>query len=396
MKEYNIDINYKEKKVYLLSCTEYTKSLIEDLGEEIKIAGIIDILETYRDSTFYGYNVYKYEDIKESVDGLMIDCSNTTYVEDRLIFDGFKVFENYIDSRYLRCIVQKKKVMILHGLCDLGHMAKLLRLYPIICENYQIFYFRYDQKNNTRYSNRILNRLIKICDVYINSRNGGEKFNFSNLELQKNCRIITIPTIRFFGIWPQINCNYDLYFNKYYIPALNLLDGAFCPGDIEINKRIDEGIEWEDIYKEISDVNFYSKEEVDRVFGKAIRQMEYVEKYNEIKIVDFIKNNYQKEPLFNEYLHCKNVILFECIKQISRLLDIELENNMANKIIPEHVYTEMPVYPSVAHHLNIEWVNSETKWYIRSYTKPCHVTFKEYVKWYYKYTYAGKQMKENW
>lgn len=392
-----MEVNYKDRKLYIIGCNKYTEILLQEVGKEISIYGIIDINDNYREETFKGYQVYKYIDIKDSMDGFMVDCTNKVHIEERLNFDGFKVYEDYIDWQYFRCIVNKKKVMIFTGLCDIRALANLIRFMDEFRDEYNIFHFLYDVENNTRYSSKILNRLIRICDVYLYSDNGKEVYNFAEHEMPATCRRICVPTIRFFGLWPQINFNHIHYVNKYYVRPANKSDGAFFAGDLEINKRIDLGMTWEEIYREISNTSFYTKEFVEKNFEKSIRQMEYFEGDKELKIVEYIKNNYKKESLFKDYLHCKNIILFEYIKQIADILNLDIDYNNLNDIKKDvHPYTEIPIYPAVAKHLDIEWVNGETKWFVRSYNEPRYVTFKEYVEWYYNYAVATKTMMVNW
>jgi hypothetical protein len=395
-------IDFSNRKVYLLGCTHEASELLRGLGGLICVTGILDVSDNWTEETFCGYSVYGYTVMKKNIDGLMVDCStpyyDPSYMEDRLIHDGFAVYSDFIDYVYFSAVILQKHIMIISGFCHADDIFRGLVQLPLVCERYNIFNFSYDVKNMTKYSSRILNRLIRLCSVYIYNYNAGAQLNFTREELPADCRSICLPLVRFHGIWPQIHPNHSCYENVYYILPTNSYDGAFVGGDLEINRYIDEGLGWKKIYSQIAASDFYSHIIIDKTLALSFRQMEYSEKNGELKIVEFIKNNFHKQRLFKDYRHIDNPIAFEYIRQIGELLGIEVSAAYIKQYIPQdlHPYTEMPVYPGVAAHLGLEWVTPDTKYCIRSYHGEKYVTFEAYVRWYYNYAKAVRDVKENW
>lgn len=393
---------FANRNIYILGCSDVAEALIRDTAALVRFAGVLDISGQDAWEDFCGLPVLPYHTAKKQLDGLIVDCTGPYYepsfTEDMLIFDGFAPYSDYIDYVCFRALVLPRKVMVISGFCHADDIFRGLVLLPCMLEKYQIYSFSYDVKHMTKYSSRILNRLIRLCSVYIYNQNANDRLNFCGDELPADCVKICIPLVRFYGIWPQINHNHNSYENPYYVMPAGCYDGAFIGGDLEINRRIDMGLDWQEIYRQISSPTFYPADKLSRILEQSFRQMEYSERGGDLKIVSYIRENYREKRLFKDYRHIDNPIVFEYIRQIGIILGEHISFGYMSQYITNdlHTYTEMPVYPAVAAALGLIWAGNQAKYCVRSYEGTKYVTFEEYVRWYTAYSCAVRDMKENW
>jgi len=314
------------------------------------------------------------------------------------IFDGLEVYRDFIDYVYFLSVMINKPVLIISGFCHADDIYRGLLKIPHVTNKYQIYCFSYDVKNETKYSSLILNRVIERCDVYVCNKNASDLFNFSVSQLPSSCKIIRLPIIRFFGIWPQINPNHTKYENAYYVQPVNKYDGAFIGGDVILNAFIENNESIDEILRKVTSLTLFQRDVVYRRLMLALRQIEYSEEDCDFSIVPYVKSNYQRKRLFKDYLHIANPIVIQYIFQLCQKLDMHLTLDLIESYITDdlHVYTEMPVYPAVADILNIEWVSDDTRYCIRSYNGVRYVDFLSYVKWYCEYTMDAKNMRKWW
>lgn len=391
------------RKTFLLGCTEITKEVIDTLQNKMTFDGILVFRRSFCSSVYCNLPVYIYEESVDSIDGLIVDCTHRYYEygasEEILIKDGFHPYKDFIDYAFYLAVVQEKKVIITSGFCHVDDVYRgLIRMHSL-SKLFCIYNFSCDVNGAEKYSNRILNRLKNICDIYIYNCNSNDELNLCESDLPCRCKRISIPLIHFFGIWPQININHNLYDNEYYIPVDGFHDGAFIGGDLEINKRIQSGYNCNQIKNELLSPSFFQYDFLKRHIEKAFRHMEYSERESTIKISQYVKSNYQKMRLFKDYRHIDTPIVKEYIRQILLLLNLEdyiPSINCIDQIEEIHEYTEMPVYPSVAQHLKLEWANAETLYCVRSWNGSKYVKFEEYIDWYYAYSTSASELKKYW
>lgn len=70
-------------------------------------------------------------------------------------------------------------------------------------------------------------------------------------------------------------------------------------------------------------------------------------------------------------------------------------NSEVEKSFASHC-TEIPVYPSVAKHMDLEWCNQETTYDVTFYNGIRKLTFEEYVRSYYYVCSRVYQIMKEW
>lgn len=150
--------------------------------------------------------------------------------------------------------------------------------------------------------------------------------------------------------------------------------------------------------------DFYTKEEVDKHIEMALRAVEYQERECDIKIASYIRENYQKKMLYRDMTHMQTDLVWEMVKRIVEYLGMdttEIEamrknfESPVNQMYMNHC-TEIPVYPSVAKHLGLQWYTKDMEYIFTAYNGVKKMTFEEYVHAYYSICSKCKQIKEEW
>lgn len=76
----------------------------------------------------------------------------------------------------------------------------------------------------------------------------------------------------------------------------------------------------------------------------------------------------------------------------------EMERLMNNKTIQRYQShcAEVPVYPSVAKYMNLNWWNKDILYNVNFYNGSRKITFEQYIRSYYSVCSKTKQILEEW
>ena len=330
---------------------------------------------------------------------------------------GLLYGKDYIDYSIAEAILCGKKILITVGDCLLDAISIGLNYFDTFKEKYYIKHFY--NLGRSKFFNKIYYRMAKICDFYVMNRHLMDpyRFYFKKEELPKDSEIIFIATPEFRGYWPQTPKKESVV-NKYHIfPHDGYPVGFVMREDMNINSVIDnkEKIDIKSLIRRLQDENFYSREQVIKNYNISINVLKHAEKDCHIKISDYFINNISTKKTAKEYSHYQNDLILE----ICRRLIVYLEPNLCkeeyvntevkNDILP---FTEMPVYPSVARYLKLDYITEKTKYKIRTYkgndffVNPYtfnkvyygieELTFAEYIERYYEYCMAAKKLMKVW
>lgn len=338
-------------------------------------------------------------------DYVVVTASPFYHIENQILASGLRIFEDYIDGNLVNIILCDKKIAIIAGACQVSVINDFLRQVKCFTDEYQCFRFS-SHRWASRWSVKSLCYLKNFCDVYICMKHEEDNMKFfSPEELPENCKIITIPYALLRLYWPQIKAGWKNALNEYFIhyekPAGH---GPFEYGDININRMIREGKTADEIVRELTSDNFYSEEQVQVHIDTVLRILEYEESNCDVKILQYVQKNYLKEMLYRDMAHPSPTIMWEIIRQILDILQIkmseaeqaQIKENKA--IVPayERHCTEIPVYPSVARRLGLEWWKEDMQYDVTFYNGVKKLTFEEYIRAYYSVCSKYKEITETW
>ena len=244
-----------------------------------------------------------------------------------------------------------KKVLI-YANCQ-GSAIKLIleKLFP----NFQITLIsNYDSIVNKRPINI---NLINNHDVFlyqpINKNRGQYSSDYILSQLKSNIIKISFPYIYNTGMWSIVinNNNLNNGFNNSYIDfnENSKINGNEC---IQKYKNLN------DLYNDfINEKLFFNLKER---FNNSIIKLKQIEKTTDIKIVDFIENNYKIIPMFYRDCHPSLEIMKEVKKRILIILKLNFNINKLNDIINLQDFNMLtcgyiPITPYERRELELEW-----------------------------------------
>ncbi len=350
--------------------------------------------------------IIEWNDYEGGQNEYIVICSaNLAHTENQIRANGLQIFEEYVDVQLLKAILANKKIAIVVGNCQMSMIFDFLKESKTFIKHYQIYRLS-SHYWKSRWSLRLISFLKGLCDLYICIKHEDEdcKF-FRKEELPKSCKIVILPTVLLRLYWPQLKADWRNAQNEYFI--LNKEGKGHSPfewADSNINRMIEEGKDVEEIVSLLTSDDFYTKEEIDRHIEMMLRVTEYQENECDIKIASYIKDNYQKRMLFRDMTHMQTDLVWEMITRIMEYLGMDTteikemredENSPVNQMHINHC-TEIPVYPSVAKHLGLEWCDRDTLFIVTAYNGVRKMTFEEYIRLYFSVCSKIKQIKEEW
>ena len=280
-----------------------------------------------------GYSIQKPKFHK----GSFIIVAVTDYMEIRrqLIQMGYHEFEDFIPSK-----IYKKKLAVAYGNCHMGIVKRYLECSREFTLEYGFYPFPLIQEikdmdiecqDILRHCELFLHQSIRKNNVY------GESYSSELMlkEVGKSCRVISIPNL--YGmpkyLFPQIDVGHDWY------------KGSFRPFQIDRNvvSWIKNGKSKEYMISRIFRYGgVYSRTEILNMWENFKAKLQEREQEWDIKISDYILQNYKKEKLFCDPNHITSRTAKEIASRILEYMgykkDISIElNGMDTREIPVYI-----------------------------------------------------------
>lgn len=203
-------------------------------------------------------------------------------------------------------------------------------------------------------------------------------------KLRSDAKIIWVPNTFFDGYFPQyIKNNHDLETDKQgYI--------RFPGGD----KYIDEIMELsgmnpdvEKILDTISNENFIPADEIQTRSEKSLNELKNREWICDIKMSDYVEENYRDQQLFYSPNHPIPTVVFELARRVLKYLDIRSDNYFDFKAMfnEEHLFwsligQDIPIYPAVKKFFKFE--KCLDQYYANVYMWKFRANFRDFMRQY--------------
>lgn len=338
-------------------------------------------------------------------DYVIVFASPYVHIENQIQTSGLKIFEEYVDVDLMKAVLSDKKVAFIAGACQVAAIWDFMQQLPCFTDEYQSFRFS-THYWRSRWSLKLHSYVKNMCDVYICMKHEEENIKyFSSEELPETCKIITVPYIPSRLYWPQMKPNWDKALNEYFMKdRTNTQHGPFEYGDSNINRMMREGKDVEEIVQALTSDSFYSEEQVQMHIDSSLRILEYTEEDCDVKVSKYIRENYKDRMLYWDMAHPDHQIVWEIILQILDMLRIDVSDELRRQFHNNEVYvpsydrhcTVVPVYPSVAKHMGLNWWREDMKYDVNFYGGVRSLTFEEYIRAYYSVCSKFKEIKEEW
>lgn len=339
------------------------------------------------------------------------------HIENQILAYGLRIFEEYIDSELAEYMLSEKKIAIVAGNCQIVTICDFLKQLESFTNKYILFRFS-THYWKSKYSLKSLAYLKNVCDLYICMQHEEDDIHFFSIdELPETCEIVRLPNALCRLYWPQLKMNFEKAHNEFFlVDKKKIQHGPFEYGDLNINEEIKKNQKISDLLatpdecaldemvRKLSCDDYYSESVIQKHINMVLRGLEYSENGCDITISDFIKANYKKVMLYRDMAHMQPVLIWEIVKRILKFLKMDtyevemLEtsgNSEVEKSFASHC-TEIPVYPSVAKHMDLQWCNQETTYDVTFYNGIRKLTFEEYVRSYYYVCSRVYQIMKEW
>lgn len=171
----------------------------------------------------------------------------------------------------------------------------------------------------------------------------------------EQARCICIPNVYFTGYYPQDCANpYNIFLKEYN-------NVPFPYGDINIINMQDK-YSAKEIADKLSSDDFYSKEFCIKNAEESLQELQSREEICDVKISDYIAENYKKEMLFFTKNHPSNKVLKELVIRVFALCGEDV-SDIDEKLAWENNGREIFIYPSVRKGLGLEFDKDKYCWW---------------------------------
>lgn len=281
-----------------------------------------------------------------------------------------------------------KKLVVIHANCY-GYLIKdVFRRSERFNAKYMIYDIPRIYKNEKGY---IDETLLRNCDVFIHqdiqsTNKIGYKLSdeYCKTFLKKSCLDICIPNLVGMGKCLFYNCEDNNKRNRREVGSYE--SGLFPFSDRNIDDLVSENMDQEEMIRVLSGPERFNEDLIKRNCIKIFDKYKERERNWDIRIIDYIEENFQKRKCFYDLFHPTEFIFEFILKQLFSLLGIE--NGGEEVYIPPIDVIEMPVYPAVGAALELEYFDSEIrKSQLARKLRP-HMSVEEYIKEYTFWCYG--------
>lgn len=356
--------------------------------------------------------VINFRDLNK-VDDFIIICSIFhEEIERNLFLNGWVFGKNYTTSCYFEAeyetVYLGKQMLVSIGRCKIYQIAKTLNAIPAFRKKYAVVHF--DQPNVCA-SEKAYNfhkvrqcmEMLKNADILLRPATVTAKLitDYDNLKEKASdkCKVISVSLPLFGSYWPQ-DTGRERDVAKWYISPFGKSLKAYCERDYVLEELIGEGKSRREIIEILSDIEFFDKEKVLNNHNETLERAYFWDRISDVKITDFIEDNYQDKKLFCDRGHFSDSLLQEYIKRILQYLDekeclealkhIRFEDLVEKTgILPA---AETLIYPSTANALDLKFVNEQTRYRFQLVDHTKMVTFREGLEMQVEYYMKAREL----
>lgn len=320
---------------------------------------------------------------------------------------GYEPYSNFIKYNIFGELYEaeekQKKLIVAVGQCEINEICKVLNMLDSFKKKYALCYFdeqkvcMHGSRHNLEETKECL-KLLRMADYFIKpsaiSPQLMKNFSFLQEHMNDSGKVITVSLFNMDSYWAQ-----DIFaertINKYYMTKNGLKLSAYVERDRVIEKLLDEGYTTKEILHLICKEDFFEPDEILKNHRNCMKRAQIADRISDIKMADFVAENYRLVKLYCDRGHFNEKLLREYVRRIIELLgESESQKELAEKkigIITQHV-NELPIYPSAARILDLQWVDHNTLYRQKLYNGIRLVTFVEYMEWFINYCQCAREV----
>lgn len=324
-----------------------------------------------------------------------------------LTHDGFEHMKDFMRSSIASALLDKKKLWLWMGYCQFDIISQILTKVKSINQEFLLESVRVGKDTvKTSYKFQDCKDMVKICDFLVSIpliiAEGKRDFDFEEL-LPKDAKALIIPSIVFRGYYPYKDDNIDARHKYTYDRRTHW---PFKHAENVLDELILKGLNDDEIYEEVMREDFIDKSVIQKNLKLAYKSIQISESTADIKILDYIKENFTDHMLYRDGLHYQNDLYFELARRVAKYLNLDVIDEINSQELEAektgkqyHAFTEIPVLPCVAKALGLDFITDDTLWRVRFTEKGQEITSKYEIRmmtrkeWIYAYVaYTRAQM----
>lgn len=402
------------RRIILFGAGVIAEEFYEQYGGSLNISHCVSNLQKeWGEAAFLGkLDVRKYDRAEIQENDYIIVCGPIAFrsIELQLNADNMCMYEDFVESHIAGAIMENKKIALFYGQCNLHDIHHCLIQVSAFNEEYASV-FTQTATHQAAVTNRVLYYMKDISDLYVYTPKLLDRDSIYSLSLEvlpADCQVISISNILVPLYWPQINTKLG-HFNDWYLHSYNSLRWAkgnlnfhhtlYRHEDCNINRMIQEGKTVKEVVDVLSSEDFYSEKEVLKNKNISLKLVDIGESNLDITVSDFIKDNYDREMLYQNYTHPNKIIIWEYVSRFLKRIGIstqEVEN--LKECSPKYIHHggDVPIYPSVAKHLKLEFFHEDMKYEIMTGNGVVDMNFREYTEHFAEYTKKVMEIVSMW
>lgn len=363
--------------------------------------------------TFHGMLVYHFDEVKEEIKKYFIYVAvglDTSWqaIRDLLKSNGLKEFRNFASKEFA-----EKKLAILYGNCHMNILGEYLQANPDFHRVYALRCYSLMRIESAEDDELKACALFITQDIRENNELGMPPADGLIRMLESNhCRCIKVPNL--YGcnlLFPQLKrCEqeeldrrHQRHINEEAIELKGMADwGVAKIRDLSMNTLMWKDICLEQLYSNGGDIsqietlmNYgepFSQEQIQENFLTEMQKLKEREKVCDIRISDYIEENYRTKLLFYEPYHPVNEVIFEKGRRILALLKMTVFEECPIKDSLDG--SEVFIYGCVRRALHLEFEQkyirkSNLRGSYRFTLRDIPLTMKEYIEEYIAWNLGG-------
>lgn len=391
----------QNRRIILFGVDQTAKEFYQEVKGKLPISHCVsNAAKEWGEKAFLGeldVRPFRKDELEEN--DYLIVCGSVVFfrnIELQLSKEGLSMYDDFVESHIAEVVFSNKKFALFYGQCILRDIYQRLIQVPAFSKEYKSV-FTQTIKHQAVVINRLLYYAKDICDLYIYTPRILDRdsiYALSPEEMPADCKIVSVSNLTASIYWPQINTKLDEY-NRWYLHSYNsersrdFYHTLYRKEDCNINRMVLEGKSTKEIVDTLSAEDYYSEKQVKRGFQYAMKLIQIAEKDVDIKVADFILENFRKQMLYQNFIHPNKCIIYEYIRRLLHTIDIstaEIDELEREAPMHEHQSGDVPIYPSVIKALELEFADDTTKYEVMIGSGMVYMTFREYMEHFAEYT----------
>lgn len=234
----------------------------------------------------------------------------------------------------------QKNTCVLYGTCQMQCIYEYLKNHhPDLYDYTYVLSYRVIQKEES-----LEEELLTQADLFLyqpaKDTHGklGTKYIVQHL-LKSSCASISLPYVYFLGYFPD------------FVKSGGIPSFFDC-----LNREFLQGIPHEQIIQNSKADDFLSSEDVLKQLAFSLSELKKREKHTDIKISDFIEENYTKHRLFHTQNHPSNYLLKELCKRVLARLGLPIDAVDDDPMFHQELLQgHLPIYPCTYKYLQLQF-----------------------------------------